>query len=801
MSPYRSAPTRRRMGALAPPDGGMRIWVGRYGIVGGEVREHSPWLVERERVREDDTVQLIVLAEPVDERSAPFCAEVAAAVAELFARESLSITGGLQRALKQAHLNLAEWNRRSLREHQVAVGLTCAVVREADATVGQLGPGAVYVSGPEGVLRYGTEGSTAAPPLGGEEAVQPAFFSVDLSNSLLLLLTGHAEQLIGASAVVQALITGPERLLPELYRRSRGVPDMAAVALSAVAVPDQPHERVPAAARVVPAWPDPAPLPPEPWAPPPPPAPVDSGPAPAAPQPGAEPLPALRRESTQYAGSRATERQRPQRTAGRRSPFGPPLRTRFGAPLRSLGGRRLPWRPLALVALALAAVLLAWCTLPGLVREDSGAQLDDAVRSAQAHIATAATAADATTSRRELDTALADIERARAIRADDARLPGLRAEAQQALAALDAVVDLGDGLRRLVSFGGVVTAPFAAGTVVAGGGAVWVTDTQRGRVFRIDPQASGDQQATEVFRSGNAYGGVAARDLRAVAWDASGARLLVLDSALALFAIPAAGGQPALLPLRGVASLRSVAAIAAYNGNLYVLDPQGGEVWRYLPGGGGFDSERQGLLGGLDLADARGLAVDGDIYVLGGAGVRHFRVNARELAPLLGGIDRPIESAAGLAVDAARSAVYVGDRGLRRIVAADREGPYRRQYRHPQFVDLRAIALAPDGVTVYALTGEAVYTFTLDAAGRPAPARTPAPGVTGTVPPTAAPTQRAAAATPAGSLVYVVVAGDNAATIAQGLGLTVEQLAAANNRSVTSIATLHIGDRLVIPAR
>ncbi len=773
----------------------MAIWTGRYAIVGGEVREHSPWLVERERVREDDTVQLIVLAEPVDERSAPFCAEVAAAVAELFARESLSITGGLQRALKQAHLNLAEWNRRSLREHQVAVGLTCAVVREAEATVGQLGPGAVYVSGPEGVLRYGTEGSTAAPPLGGEEAVQPAFFSVDLTNSLLLLLTGHAEQLIGANAVVQALITGPQRLLPELYRRSRGVPDMAAIALSAVEVPEQPHERVPTAARAAPAWPDPAPLPPEPWSPPPPPAPVDSGPEPAVPQANAEPLPALRRESTQYPGSRAGERLRPQRTAGSRSPFGPPL--------RSLRGRRLPWRPLALVAAALAAVLLAWCTLPGLVSEDSGAQLDDAVRSAQAHIAAAATADDATTSRQELESALADVERARAIRADDARLPGLRAEAQQALAALDAVVDLGDGLRRLVSFGGVVTAPFAAGTAVAGGGAVWVTDTQRGRVFRIDPRASGDQQATEMFRSGNAYGGVAARDLRAIAWDDTGARLLVLDSALALFAIPAGGGQPTLLPLRGAASLRSVAAIAAYNGNLYVLDPQGGEVWRYLPGGGGFDSERQSLLGGLDLADARGLAVDGDIYVLGGAGVRHFRVNDRELAPLFGGIDRPIESAAGLAVDAARAVVYVGDRGLRRIVAADREGPYRRQYRHPQFVDLRAIALAPDGVTVYALTGEAVYTFTLDDAGRPAPAPTTAPDPPATAPATAAPTQRAATATaaPTGALVYVVVAGDNAATIAQRYGLTIEQLAAANNRSVTSIATLQIGDRLVIPAR
>jgi DNA-binding beta-propeller fold protein YncE len=781
----------------------MGIWVGRYAIVSGEVREHSPWLAERDRVREDDNVRLLVLAEPVDERSAPFCSEVAGAVAELFARESLSLTGGLQRALRQAHANLAEWNRRSLREHQVAVGLTCVAVRDAEATIGQLGPGAVYVSGPEGVLRYGTEGSTAAPPLGGEDAVQPAFFSVDLDRHLVLLVTEHAEQLVGANTIVQALIAGPERVLAELYLRSRGVADMTAVAVSGLAAEQA------LATAVVPDAPPPPPALEEPWSPPPPPAPVDSGSELApGPEGAAAPLPDLRRDSAAYTAAREAGRLRPQRTAGQRS-AGPHVtgagRSPFGAPLRA---RRPPVRALGLAALALAAVALAWCTLPGLISEDRGAQLDDAVRSAQTHLSAAANAADAAASREELQAALADLERARAISADDPRLPGLRAQAEQALAALDAVIDLGDRLRRVVSFGGVITAPFAAGTAVAGGGAVWVTDTQRGRVFRIDPAASGDQQAVEVFRTGSAYGGVTSRDVRTVTWDATGARLLVLDSALALFAIPAAGGQPAPIPLRGVAGLRSVAALAAYNGNLYVLDPQGGEVWRYLPGGPGFDSERQGLLGGLDLADARSLAVDGDLYVLGGQGVRHFRVNDRELAPLLTGIDRPLEAAAGLAVDPARRAVYIGDRGQRRIVVADRDGPYRRQFRHAQFVDLRAIALAPDGAVAYVLTGDAVYAFALDPEGRAAPGATGTPGATpgpAATAPAAAPTAAAptatATATPAGRLVYVVVAGDNAATIAQRFGITLEQLAAANNRSVAAIASLQIGDRLVIPAR
>ncbi|MBX7112276.1 MAG: hypothetical protein K1X87_10590, partial [Dehalococcoidia bacterium] len=213
----------------------MGIWVGRYAIVGGEVREHGPWLVERDSYRDDEELRLLVLADPVDERSFEFAPEVAEAVAELFTRESLSITGGLLRALRQAHINLAEWNRRSLREHRVAVGLTCVAVRGGDVTIAQVGPGAVYIAGPEGVRRLSTEGEDAARPLGGPEDIEPQFFSTRLGGHTLLLLTGSVDQLIGTNAIGEALRVGAERTLAELYRRTRGVEDMTAAVIVEVA--------------------------------------------------------------------------------------------------------------------------------------------------------------------------------------------------------------------------------------------------------------------------------------------------------------------------------------------------------------------------------------------------------------------------------------------------------------------------------------------------------------------------------------------------------------------------------------
>ena len=45
--------------------------------------------------------------------------------------------------------------------------------------------------------------------------------------------------------------------------------------------------------------------------------------------------------------------------------------------------------------------------------------------------------------------------------------------------------------------------------------------------------------------------------------------------------------------------------ITASGGNLYLLDVKSNQVWRYLPGEGGFDSERTGLLDQANLATRR----------------------------------------------------------------------------------------------------------------------------------------------------------------------------------------------------
>ncbi len=659
----------------------MGIWVGRYAIVEGEVREHGPWLVDRARTGGEDPVRLLVLAEPLDDRSAEFGEEVAGAVAELFARESLSITGGLLRAVQQAHANLEEWNRRSLREHQIAVGITCLAVRDDEATIAIAGPGAVYLSGRGGTERLTTAGEPAASPLGGSAPVEPLFRTFSLQAQDALLVSSVVEQSLDNDAITSMLAAGPERALAELFMQTRGLPDVTAVLVAEIEGAEDlspaPAELTAAPRAATPDRPfdDGGNL--------------DSGGLDGQSDGPSRPLPQLRRVRVATAGADV-------------------------APL--------PWRAIGIVAVALLAiVLLARAVLPPLLVEDREQRFTEAVAAAELQLDVVDNAEGSAERRAALDAALAEIVRARSIASDDVRLIALDARAQAAVARLDVVVDVG-ALRTVIEFQGALTAPVQPSAVVVGGGALWLVEDASGRLFRIalpDGEQGGVALAEEVYRSGERYAGAVAQAPIGIAWDAAGERLLLLDAARTLFAFtpqPASEGdggavEPEVLQLRDAAEVQSVQGIAVYSGSLYLLDADGGEVWRYLTAGAGYDSERTGLLGGIPIDGTQTLFVDGDLYMLDAEGaLRRFRLG-REQPLLLQGLDEPPRPPAGVVGDPVSGRLYVADRGGRRIVASERDGDFVAQYRHPTFFDLRGLALSEDGAELYVLTGDGIYAF------------------------------------------------------------------------------------------
>ncbi len=659
----------------------MGIWVGRFAIVRGDVREHGPWLVEQRRGHDGEAVRLLVLAEPADERSAGYCADVAAAVADLFAQEELSLTGGLVRAIRRAHSNLAEWNSRSLREHRVAIGVTCVALRGGEATIAQAGPGLVYLARAGAVRRVTTEGEPAAAPLGGEAGVAPQFVAAATADTSILLLGSAAERAAGRAELGRALAAPHDRVLGEVFRMVRGLPDLHAAYVADLPLSDEAIEAAAAAgAEALGEYP----------------------PAPERPAAPRQPAPHPPAPATRWRPERERRRMPSLRRTGVAGGGGGPSRRWL------LGGL------LALVVLG----ALAWLAAPRLPGGGEDTSLDARLRRASGLLEAAATAPGAGESRDSLNAALRELEEARSIDAEEPRIAALQEAVQRRLAEVNGVTPVAE-LRSVFRFEGAVTAPVDPVALVFGGNRLWVLDAAGGgRVIAIDP--GGVAAPADAYRAGTdqRYGGFRARAPAGVAWDAEEGRLLILDSGRSLFGVTP-GDEPAPLPLRAARGIDArgigaVEAIAAYAGRLYLLDGEGGEVWRYPPAVGGFDSERQGLLGSIDLGEPRGLYVDGDVFVLGEGGVRRFSSLGPEGAAQLADIDAPVEDAAGIAGDASRGVILVADRGGRRIVSGDRDGPFLRQYVHPDFTDLRGLALSEGGGVLYVLTGDGVRAFDLE---------------------------------------------------------------------------------------
>ena len=157
---------------------------------------------------------------------------------------------------------------------------------------------------------------------------------------------------------------------------------------------------------------------------------------------------------------------------------------------------------------------------------------------------------------------------------------------------------------------------------------------------------------------------------------------------------------------RSADSIGSFDAVAAGAGNLYVLDLKENQVWRYLPGQGGFDSERTALLDQADLRNATELAVGEDVYVLDTKqGVRRFRGKA-EAAFQIAGIDTPLVSPASISVLPGSNRIVIADRGNKRIIVLSQDGAFLRQIVSPAFTDLRAVSVDEGKGLLYVLNGD-----------------------------------------------------------------------------------------------
>ncbi|MDE3097521.1 MAG: hypothetical protein KGK07_16160 [Chloroflexota bacterium] len=685
----------------------VRTWVGRFTVVDGRVQEEGPWLGSLIRQRDDDEPdELYILIEPAAPGRDEYTSQLVDVIARLYQKDPLSLTGALVRSLKAAHEHLRDWNLKSLKEHRVGAGASCLTLRGADAYLAQVGPSLAYVrAGDGGFRRITAPGGGFDDALGIADRFEPQLTRLALAPGDLVLLASTAlDGIAPADHVRRILDEGADAALRELYLLCRDQPQFSLLLLSCFEQEmEDPPEYLTRAGAARGGAPDDEGL---------------AGPAvgEAALEPAIDDVAPERAMASLAAGGfdlprRPVAEQVREITASTAPPpvagvrlrgegAGPHYRRTTGAGI--VPQVRVPKLAVFGVIVLVLLGLVAWWTIPGSVAQNREQRFTAMVAAARTANAQAQATGDPGVKRQMLTAAQSSLADAAKIHPDNGEVKALETDVASSLAALDAVYEI-KSWTTIADLAQSVTGSLSITRSVVGGTNAYFLDAKGHRVLRL--ALDGKSPPETILQDGTLAGmATAARPVQ-IAWSEQSGSLVIIDDKRQAFAyFPGKGTLP--MTVRGASSLGSVDAITAAAGNLYVLDVKDNQVWRYLPGQGGFDSERTGLLDPTNLQNATEIAVGQDVYVLDTKlGIRRF-VGKAETPFTLAGIDTPLVSPGSLSVLPGSNRLVVADRGNKRVVIASADGQFLRQIVSPAFTDLRAVAVDEGKNIIYVLNGD-----------------------------------------------------------------------------------------------
>ncbi len=696
-----------------------QTWVARFVVDHGRVTEEGGLLrtFPRRRIDESD-VDLHILAEPTGAKGDDLGAQAVENIGRLFLEDRLSLTGGVVRAIKSTHNTLLDWNRRSIPREQVTTGITAALVSGTLLYLFQCGPGLCF-RGRDGRLQRLLPEDGEMPL--GEGEVEPCLRRIEMTpGDLIIACSESLAEVVDERRLEQLLVRGAEEALPELYLLTRDLPSFVLIAITCI---DSDETTPPEDTIVVDeAVEDPRANEPV----------MVTASSVQQPLPGAQPVALspddpVGREAPDF----FADRDQTQEPAKTRLVTPPPvdisrtvvrvrndLGSRRGEYARTTGTRsgfRLDISQGRILAIggAVAIVLFVGAfAVPDLLRENKQEKIAGLLQQAQTAYTAASTQEDPSVKRDLLEDVSSLSSEILRLDSQQIEATQLKTQAGGALAQLNAILDLGP-MTTVTTLSRQVTGEVSLDAMVIAGRNAFILDGKGGRVIQVALNAQ--NQPAIIFTEGQTYGGTPAKKPMFFAWegDADTGRLLILDGERKLFAVRP-GSLPEPLALRRTNTWQSVAGIAAYDGNLYVLDPNGNKVHRYLTAASGFDSEPESILtGAVDLKDAVSLAVDGDVFVLKRTGqVLRFAQGAPADFKL-GGVDRPLTGPNAMQVTGATGDVYISDAGNKRIVVAGKDGVFRRQFTSNAFTDIRALGVDPIGGQIYVIVGDALLTAPL----------------------------------------------------------------------------------------
>lgn len=159
-----------------------------------------------------------MVAEGTTPAGEAFAGHVVSAIGQTFTGLDMSLTGSLRRLFADAERALADWNRKSIAQHRVSLGLTCFGRRGDQAVVAQAGPSAAFHFHKGQVTAYYAEGESGRPI--GTGPVEPSLTRIAFEpGDRLLALSTPALAALDDDLIAGILTLPEDQVLPDLYRR------------------------------------------------------------------------------------------------------------------------------------------------------------------------------------------------------------------------------------------------------------------------------------------------------------------------------------------------------------------------------------------------------------------------------------------------------------------------------------------------------------------------------------------------------------------------------------------------------
>lgn len=208
--------------------------VGQFGIVDHEPVDRSPNAgVFQGKGPTDDRAELFIVAEGTTPAGEEYAGHVVSGVGNAWAHLDMSVTGALRRLFVEAQGHVRDWNKKSVAQHRVNLGLTCFARKSGYSVIAQAGPTVAFHLRDGRVTAYMPEGEAAAP-IGADEPVKPQLARINFLPGDRLLIFSTAALASVDEELIGGILTLPgSQVLQDLYRRVEHLRHLTVVLIEA----------------------------------------------------------------------------------------------------------------------------------------------------------------------------------------------------------------------------------------------------------------------------------------------------------------------------------------------------------------------------------------------------------------------------------------------------------------------------------------------------------------------------------------------------------------------------------------